>query len=237
MHRRRLALTIVEFLIVLAIVAMLIALLLPFKRSAREPARRTSCLNNLKSIGLALYAYEKEHGSLPPAYTVDEEGNRLHSWRTLLLPYMENARLYESIDLTKPWDHPVNTKARETIVESYQCPSSPELDGRTNYLAVIGPECVFVGSESRKLSEVKDGTANTIAVIDSGTDRAVPWMSPEDINQDSLLKLPPDAKMNHPGQIQALFLDGSRQSILTDINRDTLKTMLTISGGEDVELP
>jgi type II secretory pathway pseudopilin PulG len=237
MRRRQAALTLVELLVIIAIVGMLVALLLPFKRSAREPARRNSCLNNIKNIGLALHAYEQEHGALPPAYTVDEQGNRLHSWRTLLLPYIEQSRLYESIDLTKPWDDPVNAKARETIVEAYQCPSSPELDGLTNYLAVIGPECAFSGSEPRKLLDVKDDSEETLAIIDSGTDRAVPWMSPEDIDHAALLKLPPDARMNHPSQILALFLDGSPQNIPIDIDRDLLRAMLTISGGEDVELP
>ena len=235
MRRCRSALTLVEFLVVFAIVAMVVALLLPFCRSAREPARRNSCMNNLKNISLALLRYEEEHGSLPPAYTVDEQGKRLHSWRTLLLPYLEQSKLFESIDLTKPWDDPANEKARNTVVESYQCPSSPELLGLTNYLGVIGVDCAFAGSVPRELSAVKDGPEMTVAVIDVGTDRAVPWMSPQDINEDGVLELVPDAKMNHPGIMPAAFLDGSVSSISQDIDPTVFRAMLTISGGEDID--
>lgn len=233
--RRQSALTLVELLVVIAVIGIVIALLLPMKRSAREPARRNSCMNNLKQIALAILAYEEEHGTLPPAYTVDEQGNRLHSWRTLILPYMEQAALYKTIDLTKPWDDPANAKARETIVETYQCPSSPEPNGLTNYLAVVGPDCTFTGPEPRKLSDVKDGAKNSISVIDVGTNRAIPWMSPDDITLEAALELIPDAKMNHPGVILSAFLDGHSKAIPQDIDPDTLRALLTIAEGKEIE--
>ena len=91
----------------MGIIVVLIALMLPAMRSAREPARRTQCRYNLKQIGLALHEYEQAFGVLPPAYTVDAEGKRLQSWRVLILPYLDQAALYKLIDLTKPWDDPV----------------------------------------------------------------------------------------------------------------------------------
>src|SRR3954454_6917330 len=95
-----------ELLAVLGILALLIALLLPATRSAREPARRSQCVNNLKQLAQALRSYEQAYRSLPPAYSVDARGRPLHSWRTLILPYLEHARLYNPIALTKPWDDP-----------------------------------------------------------------------------------------------------------------------------------
>jgi hypothetical protein len=68
---------------------VLICLLLPAVRSARGPARRAQCGNNLKQIALALLTYETVYHALPPAYTVDADGKPLHSWRTLILPYLE----------------------------------------------------------------------------------------------------------------------------------------------------
>lgn len=230
------ALTLVELLVVIAVIALVIALLLPMCRSAREPARRNSCMNNLKQIALALFIYEKEHGTLPPAYTVDEQGNRLHSWRTLILPYMEQASLYETIDLTKPWDDPANAKARETIVETYQCPSSPEMNGLTNYLAVVGPDSAFAGAEPRNIADVKNDARSTVATImDVGTNRAIPWMSPEDISLEAALALIPDAKMNHPGVILTTFLDGHIKAVSQDIDPNVLRGMLTIAGSEEIE--
>jgi hypothetical protein len=193
-------------------------------------------MNNLKQIALAISAYEQDHGTLPPAYTVDDDGNRLHSWRTLILPYMEMNALYKTIDLSKPWDDPVNEKARKTVVEVYQCPSSPELEGLTNYLAVVGPDCAFAGSEARKLSDVMDGVENTLSVIDVGTDRAVPWMSPEDITLDAALELVPNAKMNHPGVIISAFLDGHSTPIDQDIDPKILRALMTTAGGEEEEI-
>src|SRR5258708_3361414 len=78
----------VELLAVLSIIGLLIGLLLPAPRSARPAARRAQCNNNLKQIALALQNYEQAHKALPPAYTVDAEGRPLHSWRTLILPYL-----------------------------------------------------------------------------------------------------------------------------------------------------
>lgn len=81
-------------LLILGFVVILIGLMLPAVRVSREPARRVQCSNNLKIIALALQNYEATYKSLPPAYTVDATGKRLHSWRTLILPFLEQQALY-----------------------------------------------------------------------------------------------------------------------------------------------
>src|SRR5204863_3233790 len=78
---------------ILGIGAVLIALLLPPVSRGREGARRSQCKNNLKQIALALRQYEAEYHALPPAYTVDADGKPLHSWRTLILPYLDQVPL------------------------------------------------------------------------------------------------------------------------------------------------
>ncbi len=212
---------------------LLTALLLPLGRTAREPARRNHCQSNLKQIAAALWSYEKANGALPPAYTVDADGNRLHSWRTLLLPYLEESELYDRIDLTKPWDDPVNAFANEVVVDALVCPSSPVEEWLTTYHAVVGPDCVFVGAEPRKLSEVLDGTSKTVAVVDVDDRQAVPWMSPEDIGAEELIGLGPDSRTNHPGVLLAVFLDGRVELISDDFSQEERRAMLTIAGGED----
>ena len=112
----------VEVLVVLSIIAMLIALLLPATRSGRYAARRAECVNNLKQIALALHNYEQAHKALPPAYTVDANGRPLHSWRTLILPYLEQESIYRTIDLSKPWNDPANAKASRPTSPFFDAP-------------------------------------------------------------------------------------------------------------------
>jgi hypothetical protein len=110
--RSRRGLRLIHILLDVGAFGLLLALLGPLNRgSGRGAAQRIQCVNNLKQIGLALHNYEQDHGTLPPAFTVDAKGRPLHSWRTLILPYMEYGRLYERIDLSRPWDDPANAQA------------------------------------------------------------------------------------------------------------------------------
>lgn len=127
--------TVFKVLAVVAVVGLLIALLLPAQHGAREGARRSQCGNHLKQIAPALQCYADANHALPPAYTVDADGKPLHSWRTLILPYLEEKRLYDSIDFAKPWDDPVNAKTCETIPDVYQCPS--DIDAPVNYTTYL----------------------------------------------------------------------------------------------------
>src|SRR4029453_12945484 len=72
-----------------------VALLLPAVQQAREAARRTQCKNNLKQIGLALHNYADVYGSFPPAYIADETDKPMHSWRVLILPFLDQDQLYK----------------------------------------------------------------------------------------------------------------------------------------------
>src|SRR5262245_61477503 len=116
--------TLLTVLGVAGIGAVVVALMLPAVRRSREPARRTQCKNYLKQIGLALHNYLEDYHALPPAFTVDAYGQPLHSWRTLILPYLDQRLLYETIDLSKPWNDPANAEAFNTALEIYRCPSA-----------------------------------------------------------------------------------------------------------------
>lgn len=216
----------------LMMVGMLIALLLPNVRGSREAARRNTCAYNMKQLTLALHNYESAHGALPPAYTVDADGNRLHSWRTLILPYIEGRTVYESIDLSKPWDDPANADARDMVMQIYQCPSATHEETLTTYLAVVGPDCAFSGHVGRTFAEVTDGPENTIALVDVPASRAVHWMSPHDIGPEEILGFDLETDLHHPGLFAAAFLDGRVEPIRIEFSPADLRAMLTIAGGE-----
>ena len=238
MFRKRPALTLVKVLILVlvAIIGILIGVLLPPTCDSREAARRNTCLNNLTQIGLALQRYVDEHGTLPPAYTVDAEGNRLHSWRTLILPFMEYAKLYESIDLSKPWDDPANAEARAAVVSVYQCPSAAT-DGetKTTYLAVVGPDCCFTGATSRPPAEVTDDPSSTLMIVDAPAGQAVDWMSPEDLAVDDVLAYGSETRLHHPGVFQGAFFDGRAKAISVESAPGVRRAMLTVAGGEEID--
>jgi type II secretory pathway pseudopilin PulG len=222
-----------QVLVVVAVVGILVALFLPARRGAREPARRTQCVNNLKQIGLALLNYEDVYHCLPPAYTVDADGKPLHSWRTLILPYLEQQWLYEKIDLSKPWDDPANREAYETRVSVYQCPSANCPPGHTTYLAVMAPGGCFRLAEPRKLAEITDGHYATLMVIDVDSDHHVHWMSPTDASEQWILNLAAAKRLPHPGGFQVVFVSGAVRFLSRSVDVAKLRALITIDGNDD----
>jgi type II secretory pathway pseudopilin PulG len=131
-------------LIFFGIIAVVGGLVIPNMQRARYAANRTQCRNNLRQIAMALKSYADYYGSLPPAYTVDANGKPLHSWRTLILPYLDQQSLYAKIDLCKAWDDPVNFEAFTTIPYSYLCPSATQSPNYTGYLGIVGKMPAFI---------------------------------------------------------------------------------------------
>jgi hypothetical protein len=218
----------------LCIAALLMTLLLPEFRSAREPARRNSCVNNIKQIVLALHNYHDVYKVFPPAYTVDADGNPLHSWRTLILPFMEEYRLYKSIDLTKPWDDPVNAKAAGTVLSAYRCPSSDFEGNKTNYLALVTPNSCLRPGQSRNLSEITDGPSRTMIVTEVPLDQAVSWMSPHDADESMIMGIGENSKLAHPQLFIVGLADCAVRTLPADFPADKRRALITVDGGEPI---
>ena len=212
--------TLVELLVVIAIIGILVSLLLPAVQAAREAARRMSCSNNSKQIGLALHNYLDTYKSFPPEAiygngitTGGRQGTYHYTWLFMILPFLEQGPLYDSTDKSFPlWFGPGN--ARQPVVSTQvgvlTCPSdtrAPLSETRnlayTNYAASEGlhwwssgdtntlnsypAPCpteratnfagnvqdlmnVFTQIRTRNISDVKDGTSNTIVVAEATVD-------------------------------------------------------------------
>jgi hypothetical protein len=191
------------------------------------------CKNHLRQIALALQSYEAEFGALPPAYTTDEQGRPLHSWRTLILPYLEQQVLYEKIDLSKPWNDPANKVAFETPIYTYQCPSITIPARHTTYLAVVAPGGCFLPTQPRKLADITDSPGLTLMVIEVEAERAVHWMSPEDASEEWLLSLGTVTELPHPGVVQAACVDGFTIPISARSKPEELRALISIAGNDD----
>ena len=118
------AFTLIELLVVIAIIGILIALLLPSVQKVLDAAKRMSCTNNLKQIGIAMHHYHDVYAKFPAGHMVT--GGHYHmNWAIALLPFLEQDNLYRQYDDSLPNIHATNQRVRETFLKVYTCPSDP----------------------------------------------------------------------------------------------------------------
>lgn len=199
-QRRARGFTLVELLVVIAIIGVLVALLLPAVQAAREAARRTSCLNNVTQLNLALHSFEFHFETLP-AGVIDSEGpirnepkGQHVSWIVQILPYMEHTMLAKKFDIAAGVYAEVNAPVRAANISVLNCPSSPI--NRQNATKTISGSSyagchhdseapidknnnglLFLNSNIR-YSEIFDGSSNTILLSETITKgESLGWVS------------------------------------------------------------
>ena len=139
------AFTLIELLVVIAIIAILIGLLLPAVQKVREAAQRTSSINNLKQIALAMHNYNSTYGAFPAAAICDKKtGKPLLSWRVAILQYIEEEALYKQFKLDEPWDSEHNLKLAKNMPKIYFHPKANKPgDDKTHYRLFYGKGAAF----------------------------------------------------------------------------------------------
>lgn len=209
----------------------------------RNAATRMQCANNLKTLGLAMHNYYDANKCFPPAFSIDEKGNPLHSWRVLLLPYLgkESRNLYHSLRLEEPWNSEHNRQFHDRMPEEFRCPrctlGNPARD--TNYSAVIGKE-TFGRTDGigLKMPQILDGTEHTIMILERK--EPICWMDPNrEITWENaslgINKTDRGPGSEHPEGISATMMDGSVHFLHQSIKPERFQALLTFAGGERAE--
>jgi prepilin-type N-terminal cleavage/methylation domain-containing protein/prepilin-type processing-associated H-X9-DG protein len=199
LRRRLRAFSLVELLVVITIIGVLLALLLPAVQAAREAARKISCSNNFRQIGIGLQHYHEVHGLFPPGgievrtvinpetHKVYGKTGRQFGWSALLLPFVEQQSVYDRIDFNKKFDDTANDKPAAALLSVYICPSVPDgnvlCDGRgpSYYGGIQGERIttsvnatsgVMLYTRSICIAEIIDGAANTLIVSEDSVPAA-----------------------------------------------------------------
>lgn len=191
--KKRQGFTLVELLVVIAMIGMLVAMLLPAVQAARSAARRLGCQNNAQQLLIAAHNYETAHTYYPQGVVskalmvVEKEGEFHHSWVIPLLPYVEERNAHKSVDKKVSVYHPNNVKVRSISIRVLNCPSAPMAEGRSSYAAVhndveapiqASNNGVFFLNSAIRYEDIQDGSTHTIffgeKIVDQGD---LGWMS------------------------------------------------------------
>lgn len=185
---------------------------------------------------MAVANYHDVEGHYPPPYLTDQDGRPMHSWRVLILPYIEADDIYKQYDFNESWDGPTNSKLATRMPKLFAFTGDDQPGGTTtNYLAVVGPNTVWRPDKRVSDKDVKDGLASTIMVVEN-RGLNVHWMEPRDLDAETM-----DWSLGSPQGISTRYkeaavvtLDGAIRRLTRKMKPEVLRALVTIDGGEPI---
>lgn len=260
--RVRAAFTLVELLVVIAVLGVLVALLLPAVQAARAAARRMSCGNNLHQIGVGLLGYHGSFGCFPPG-GIEPRGpahidtwSRQHAWSAILLPFVEQKQVYDMIDFSRPSYAPENAEAAARVLSIYLCPDVPRdafvRNGSAvcDYGGIYGeritgpnspPKGVMLYNDAVSLSDITDGASHTLIISEDSDWGDMQWINGRNVFDQAYginARPTPERPMEneirsrHPGGANGLMCDGAVRFLDDGMDLAALAAICTRAGGE-----
>ena len=212
--------------------AIAIGMLLPAVQKVREAAQRTSSINNLKEIALAMANYEATFGAFPAAAICDKKtGKPLLSWRVAILQYIEEEALYKQFKLDEPWDSEHNLKLAKNMPKVYFHPKANKPgDNKTHYRLFFGKGAAFELNKGFSMGAIAnmDGLSNTLMVVEA--EDPVVWTNPNDLAFDPTKALP--KMLSIDGKFSAAYCDGSVRSFKVPIDPEIFKLLIQKNDGK-----
>ena len=206
-----------------------------------EASRRITSTNHLHNIGVALHLHHDAHGQLPPGSSTDRDGRALHSWQTLILPYLGETTLYQSIDLSKTWSDPANAAPFKQALYFFLNPSVDANETDAAGFAVshyAGNSYVLGGTQPMTWAGFKDGASKTILAGEAAGNFR-PWGQPGNWRDPRLgiNKSLDGFGGNRADATMFLIGDGSVKTFFDDIDPELFRALCTPIGGENHQMP
>jgi type II secretory pathway pseudopilin PulG len=208
---------------------------------AQAASARARCLNNLQRLAKALNQYAEDHGKYPAPYSVSERGVPLLSWRVHLLPYLGHKELYQKFNLSLPWDDPYNLKWVSQAPDVFASPGDIGNFKDTSYMLITGTGTLFPPAGPLSPSEIPDGTAKTLLVVETGrpTGNPVPWSRPIDLDISTMnftIGGNPGVEIggNHKNGATVATADGRPHFLRDTIPGTLIRALITPAGREAI---
>ncbi len=257
---RRAGFSLVELLVVFAIITVLIGLMLPAIQRVRGTVDALICQHRLRQIGLACHHYHLDMGTFPPGgIEWRPPGNttrRQLSWCVFILPYLEQDLVYRQLDLNLPFDHPVNAPAAATVLSVFICPSSRRMEklvqgrGACDYGGIYGeritspnnpPKGMMLYDQPVRIAEVTDGLLTTLMISEDSGWKDGQWINGLNLFDQAypINRAPPfenDIRSDHPGGAHGLFADGSVRFLHQNMALPVLAAICTRAQGEPISV-
>ncbi len=250
---RRTAFTLIEMLVSISIIGVLVALILPAVQAARESARRTQCNNNLHQMGIALQNYHSACRTLPPGCLRWRPPGgspviyKQFAWSAMLLPYLEQQELYDSINFGVAYDAPENRPAASTRLSLFLCPTAtpapPGGLGKSDYGGIYGQRIttstdtnngVFIYNRAIRFDQIRDGLSQTICVAEDTLGPDAEWINGLNVfeqsggvNDPAALLIDNEIRSQHYGGAQVLFVDGHVSQLSRELDKTILAALIT----------